>query len=437
MSRPKVNIITMGCSKNLIDSERLLHRFGNAGIDAVHNADNFSDGSVIINTCGFIGDAKEESINTILEACRLKVDGRIEAVYVMGCLSERYRDELPGEIPEVDAWYGKFDWDGVVDTVIRRHAASPAREWDRVITTPSHHAYIKIAEGCNRFCAFCAIPLITGRYRSRPVGEIIDEVTDLVGRGVVEFNVIAQDLSYYGHDLYGRSALAELLERMSAVKGVRWIRLHYAYPADFPYDILPVMASRDNICKYLDIALQHIDDTVLANMHRHIDAAATRELLARIRREVPGIHIRTTLMTGFPGETPEAFSRLIDFVREQRFERMGAFAYCEEDDTRASRELSDDIPAEVKQERLDRLMAAQEEISLELNEAKIGSRIVVIIDSENEDYYVGRSQFDSPEVDPEVLISKDMIMQPGRMYEVEITGAMPYELLAKPIALVS
>ncbi len=430
MAKHVVNVITMGCSKNLIDSERVLRRLADCGIKAVHNAENFKGGTVVINTCGFIGDAKEESINVILEACEQKAEGHIKAVYVMGCLSERYRDELPTEIPEVDGWFGKFDWDGIVDILSKKQVAT--RSWERQITTPTHHAYLKIAEGCNRFCAFCAIPLITGRYKSRSIDEILEEVGELVGKGVKEFNVIAQDLSFYGHDLYGRSALAELIERMAQVEGVKWIRLHYAYPADFPYDILPVMAKYDNVCKYLDIALQHIDDTVLANMHRHIDAAGTKALLERIRKEVPGIHIRTTLMVGFPGESDEAFERLVEFVKEQRFERMGAFAYCEEDDTRAARELSDDIPDDVKQRRLDTIMELQEEIALERNEEKIGQTLSVVIDSEDEDYYIGRTEYDSPEVDPEVLVRKKVEMQIGNFYDVEITDAMPFELIANP-----
>lgn len=434
----KVNLITMGCSKNLVDSERVLKMLSTAGCDAVHDADGFSGGTVIINTCGFIGDAKEESINEILEACKCKAEGSVDRVFVMGCLSERYRKELPAEIPEVDGWFGKFDWDGVVKAVANDSDKEPfaqQKPWDRQLTTAPHHAYLKIAEGCNRMCAFCAIPLITGRYRSRRPDEIVEEVKSLVARGVKEFNVIAQDLSNYGRDLGGsqdKSPLAALLERISDIPGVEWIRLHYAYPADFPYDILPVMASRENICKYLDIALQHIDDTVLANMHRHIDADATRMLLARIREEVPGIHIRTTLMTGFPGETPEAFDRLMDFIKEQRFERMGAFAYCEEDDTRAARELTDDIPQEVKDERLQQLMDLQETIALESNQAKVGQTLRVVIDSENDDYYVGRTQYDSPEVDPEVLVKKLKPMEAGNFYEVKIVDAMPFELIAEP-----
>lgn len=429
----RVNLITMGCSKNLVDTERVLHKLVEAGMDAVHEEENFEGGSVIINTCGFIGDAKEESIATILEACQCKAEGIVDRVYVMGCLSERYKNDLPAEIPEVDGWFGKFDWDAVVDAVSgKKQPKDDPRNWSRELTTPTHHAYLKIAEGCNRMCAFCAIPLITGRYRSRRPEDIVAEVRELVAKGVKEFNVIAQDLSNYGRDLGGRqdkSSLADLLERISDVPGVEWIRLHYAYPADFPYDILPVMASRKNICKYLDIALQHIDDTVLSNMHRHIDAAATRELLDRLRKEVPGIHIRTTLMVGFPGETDEAFGRLVDFVKEQRFERMGAFAYCEEDDTRAARELNDDIPQQIKDNRLQELMDIQEEIAFELNLQKVGSIQRVIVDSENDDYYVGRTQYDSPEVDPEVLIEKTSDLKIGSFYDVEITKAMPFELM--------
>lgn len=425
-------MVTMGCSKNLVDSERLLSMFAKAGIEAYHNADGFVGGSVVINTCGFIGDAKEESINTILETCQLKGEGLIDKVYVMGCLSERYSKELPTEIPEVDGWYGKFDWPGIVEALTSAKVADEA-SYDRQVTTLSHHAYIKIAEGCNRFCAFCAIPLITGRYKSRPIDEILDETRALVAKGVSEFNVIAQDLSFYGHDIYKRSALAELIEQMAQIEGVRRIRLHYAYPADFPYDILPVMAKYPNVCKYLDIALQHIDDHVLKNMHRHITGGETRKLLKRIRSEVPGIHIRTTLMVGFPGETQEAFDSLVEFVREQRFERMGAFAYCEEDDTAAAREFSDDIPETVKQERLDKIMAEQEAIALELNESKIGATLEVVIDSENEDYYVGRTEFDSPEVDPEVLVKKTKQLAIGEYVMVRVDDAMPFELIATAI----
>ena len=428
-----VDIITMGCSKNLVDSERVLRMFADAGFRTRHNPADVSADEVVINTCGFIGDAKEESIEMILACAQAKAEGRIGALSVMGCLSERYLDELKAEIPEVDRWYGKYDWTRLVSDVSKAHRG--AVTWDRQLTTPKHHAYLKIAEGCNRFCAFCAIPLITGRQKSRPIEEIADEVRSLVARGVKEFNVIAQDLSGYGTDLYGRKAIAELVDTISRIEGVEWIRLHYAYPADFPYDLLKVMAERPNVCKYLDIALQHISDGVLKNMRRHIDGAQTRELLERIRAEVPGIHIRTTLMVGFPGEGEAEFNELMDFVREQRFERMGAFAYCEEDDTYAARTFSDDTPDDVKQDRLDRLMDLQQDIALEHNQAKVGTVMRVVCDSVNGEYYVCRSEFDSPEVDPEVLVERgdevEPAMTPGCFYDVVITGAQPYELTAR------
>ncbi len=348
----------------------------------------------------------------------------------MGCLSERYRQDLQKELPEVDRFYGKFDWTSLVTDLTRRHPG--AISYDRVITTPSHHAYLKIAEGCNRFCAFCAIPLITGRYKSRPIEEIEEEVRTLVARGVKEFNVIAQDLSGYGQDLYGELKLPELVDRLADIDGVKWIRLHYAYPTEFPRGLLDVMARRENVCTYLDIALQHISDNVLNNMRRHISADETRSLLAEMRRKVPGIHIRTTLMVGFPGETDEDFNELLDFVKEQRFERMGAFAYCEEDDTFAARNYTDNVPEDVKQERLDRLMALQEEISMEIQQEKVGKTLEVVIDREEDDFYIARTQWDSPEVDPEVLVKKTRELQPGMFCNVIITEAMPFELIAIP-----
>lgn len=432
MKRKSVNVVTMGCSKNLVDSERVLKMLESRGFDAVHNASEFKGDIAVINTCGFIGDAKEESIEMILEAARAKTSHKLKSLYVMGCLSERYREELKAELPEVDGWYGKFDWTALADDLAGKFQ-TPSRLWERTLTTPSHHAYLKISEGCNRFCSFCAIPLITGRYKSRQPDEIIAEVEDLVAKGVREFNIIAQDLSSYGLDTEGRHTLAQLVDRIADVEGVEWIRLHYAYPADFPYDVLEVMARRSNVCKYLDVALQHINDTVLSNMRRHITADETRRFLQRVREAVPGIHIRTTLMVGFPGETDEAFERLVDFVREQRFERMGAFAYCEEEGTYGAQTFADDIPQEVKDERLGRLMAFQEEIALEVNEEKIGRTLRVIVDSENDDYYVGRTEFDSPEVDPEVLIVKDRTLEIGRFYDVEITSAMPFELIGKAV----
>lgn len=433
----KIAVITLGCSKNLVDSERLMRMLSDVGYEVTDAAsDDFleSDGRkiVVINTCGFIGDAKEESVNEILSWCEVRKSGDIDALYVMGCLSERYSKELPAEIPEVDGWYGKTDWPRLVTDLA--HRAPGSAPYDRVITTPRHHAYLKIAEGCNRFCAFCAIPLITGRYKSRPIEEIVEEVKMLVGRGVKEFNVIAQDLTNYGTDLYGKVEIARLVDEISRVEGVEWIRLHYAYPKDFHLELLDVMASRPNVCKYLDIALQHVSDNVLANMRRHITGAQTRELLAEIRRRVPAIHIRTTLMVGFPGEGEEEFAELLDFVKEQRFERMGAFAYCEEEDTFGAKNFSDDIPDEVKQSRLEQLMAAQEEISLSIQESKVGKRMRVVIDREEPEFYVGRTEFDSPEVDPEVLISKNKPLERGKFYDVVITSALPFELMAEAIA---
>lgn len=429
--RKRLDVITLGCSKNLVDSERILRMFTEAGFDARHEPEGKPGEIVVINTCGFIGDAKEESIEMILRYANAKAEGDVKSLYVMGCLSQRYRDDLIKEIPEVDGWYGKFDWTTLVGELSKRHAATVS--YDRVITTPSHHAYLKIAEGCNRFCAFCAIPLITGRYTSRPADEILNEVRSLVGRGVKEFNVIAQDLSSYGMDIDGTLQLPALIDAMADIPGVEWIRLHYAYPAQFPYGILDVMARRDNVCSYLDIALQHVSDKVLANMRRHITGQETRELLAEIRRRVPGIHIRTTLMVGFPGEGEEEFEELLEFVREQRFERMGAFAYCEEDDTYAANHLEDSVPQEVKEERLSRLMALQEQIALERNSEKIGRVLRVIVDREDADYYVGRTEWDSPEVDPEVLIRKDVKLQRGEFYNVKIVDALPFELIGETV----
>lgn len=428
MSRKKINVITLGCSKNLVDSERLLRLLDDAGLDVCYDSSVPTD-IVVLNTCGFIGDAKEESIQAILEAVEAKRRGEISSVYVMGCLSQRYCVELKEEIPEVDGWYGKFDWQELVSHVTGKSLVTIS--YDRIVTTPSHYAYLKIAEGCNRFCAFCAIPLITGRFTSRTIEEIEQEVRMLVSRGVKEFNVIAQDLSSYGIDIYGKVMLPELIEHIADIDGVEWIRLHYAYPAQFPMEILDVMARHPNVCKYMDIALQHVNDKVLDNMRRHITAEETRDLILEMRRRVPDIHIRTTLMVGFPGEGEQEFDELLQFVRDMRFERMGAFAYCEEDDTYAARNFSDYISDEVKQERLDRIMALQEEISLEIQQSKIGQTMRVVIDREEDDYYIGRSQWDSPEVDPEVLVAKTEPMKCGEFYEVKIVDAMPFELMAQ------
>ena len=428
MKKKRIDVITLGCSKNLVDSERLLKRLCDCGFDARHDSENIKGDTVVINTCGFIGDAKEESINTILEYANAKTEGRIKRLFVMGCLSERYREDLLKEIPEIDRLYGKFDWGNLISDLVKENPAT--LPYDRIVTTPSHYAYLKIAEGCNRFCAFCAIPLITGRYKSRPIEEILDEVRLLVSEGVKEFNVIAQDLSYYGTDLEGKMLLPELIDRMAEINGVEWIRLHYAYPAQFPFEVLDVMNRHENVCKYLDIALQHINDKVLSNMLRHVDKQQTLDLIRTIREKVPGIHLRTTLMTGFPGEDEQAFEELKHFVREAKFERMGAFAYCEEEGTYAAKNYEDEIPQEVKETRLDELMAIQENVALESNQSKIGKTLKVIIDKEDADYYIGRTEFDSPEVDPEVLIKKDKPLTIGEFYQAEITDALPYELIA-------
>lgn len=429
-SKKRACIISLGCSKNLVDSERLLRMLENVGYETVHDPSEFrATDTVIINTCGFIGDAKEESVNMILQFAYARSEKQIASLYVMGCLSERYKDSLPAEIPEVDGWFGKTDWPGLVNVLSRKSPGSVP--YDRVITTPRHHAYLKISEGCNRFCAFCAIPLITGRYKSRPMEEIEAEVRMLVQRGVKEFNVIAQDLTNYGYDLYGEVKIGELVNRIAQIEGVKWIRLHYAYPANFPMDLLDAMANNGNVCKYLDIALQHASSKVLDNMRRHISKEETEKLLATIRERVPGIHIRTTLMVGFPGEDESEFDELMQFVREQKFERMGAFAYSEEEDTYAAKHFDDSISQEIKQQRLDKLMALQQDIALSHSQSKIGQVLTAIIDREEPDYYVGRTEFDSPEVDPELFIDKSQVLVVGEFYQVEVTDAMPYELFGK------
>ncbi|MDE7335275.1 MAG: 30S ribosomal protein S12 methylthiotransferase RimO [Muribaculaceae bacterium] len=388
--------------------------------------------AVVINTCGFIGDAKEESINTILATAEAKKRRRVGKIMVFGCLSERYAKELPAELPEVDAWCGKFNWPDIVTLLTGKQADAACA--DRIITTPPHQAYLKIAEGCDRFCAFCAIPLITGRMRSRTPEELENEVRRLVDRGVKEFNVVAQDLTSYGRDLPGKEyQLPKLIDRLAGIPGVEWLRLHYAYPADFPMEVMDVMASHSNVCNYLDIALQHISDPVLKNMRRHIDGSRTRELIAEIRRRVPGLHLRTTLMVGFPGEGDREFEELMAFAREARFERMGAFAYCEEDDTFAAKNFTDATPEEVKQARLDALMALQEEISAEIQAEKVGRNLRVMVDREEPEFYIGRTEWDSPEVDPEVLITKDKPLTIGNFADVNITSATAFDLMAKAL----
>lgn len=427
MSRKRINIITLGCSKNLVDTERVLSMLSKAGYEAVHQEPVKKGDIVIINTCGFIGDAKEESINTILEYLQGKENGEIDRVYVMGCLSQRYRADLEQELPDVDGWYGKFNFAEIVADLTGK--SNPIVTIDRTVTTPPHYTYLKIAEGCNRFCAFCAIPLITGRFKSRTESELVDEVKMLVDRGVKEFNVIAQDLSSYGLDIDGTMRLPQLIDKIAGINGVEWIRLHYAYPAQFPMEVMDVMAAHDNVCNYMDIALQHASDKVLKNMRRHITADETRALIAEMRRRVPGLHLRTTLMTGFPGEGEREFEELMQFVKDMRFERMGAFAYCEEDDTYAARNYTDSIPQEVKQERLDALMELQEGISMEIQQEKTGKILRTIIDREEAEYYVGRTEWDSPEVDPEVLVKKTELLKPGKFYNIHIDEALPFELI--------
>ncbi len=429
MRKNKVDIITLGCSKNLVDSEQLMRQFVANGYTVEHDPHKINGEIVVVNTCGFIGDAQEESINMILELGEQKQKGRIGKFFVMGCLSERFLKDLEKELPEVDRFYGKFNWKELISDLGKSYHQELAT--DRVLTTPRHYAYVKIGEGCNRTCSYCSIPIITGAYQSRPMDEIVDEVRGLVAQGVKEFQMIAQDLTFYGLDRYKRMALPELVERVSDIPGMEWIRLHYGYPSHFPYDLLPVMRERDNVCKYMDIALQHISDPMLRMMRRNITKAETYELLERMRREVPGIHLRTTLMVGHPGETEHDFEELIRFVKDIRFERMGAFAYSHEEGTYAYQHYKDEIPQEVKQDRLDYLMRVQEGISADVNASKVGQTFRVIVDREEEDFYVGRTQYDSPEVDPEILISKDTPLSPGSFYQVKVIDAQAFDLYGK------
>lgn len=428
----KIDIITLGCSKNLVDSERLMRQLEAVGYEVTHDAEELTGEIAVVNTCGFIADAQEESINMILELAQRKTEGDLKKLYVMGCLSERFMDELGKEIPEVDRYYGKFDWTRLLSDLGHEYDESIGNE--RHITTPSHYAYLKISEGCNRKCAYCAIPIITGAHRSRPMEEILDEVRHLVSCGVKEFQVIAQELTFYGVDLYKERRITALVQAMSDIPGVEWIRLHYAYPTDFPMELLDVMRDNKNVCKYLDIALQHISDNVLDAMHRHISKEETYRLIENIRKQVPGIHLRTTLMVGFPGETDEDFKELCDFVRWARFERMGAFAYSEEQGTPSARLYEDNIPEDVKQERLSRLMRLQQRISAEMQEEKVGKEMRVVIDREEGDWYIGRTEFDSPEVDPEVLIPiSSASLAPGMFCKVRIVKADDFDLYGEVI----
>lgn len=448
MKRTTVDIITLGCSKNLVDSERLIAQLEAAGYNVTHDVDQPEGEIAIVNTCGFIGDAKEESINMILQLGERKEQGSLKRLYVMGCLSERYLADLEQEIPEVDRFYGKFDWTKIIsdlssDEELLSSGCAIAGQCfrsdianERRITTPSHYAYLKISEGCDRNCAYCAIPIITGKHKSRPIEDLEDEVRQLVSRGVKEFQIIAQELTYYGLDIYHRRSIAELVDRLANIPGVEWLRLHYAYPTDFPVELLKVMRQHRNVCRYLDIALQHSADNVLERMHRHITSKQTRELIETMRREVPGIEIRTTLMVGFPGETDEDFNELVEFVKWARFDRMGAFAYSEEDGTYGAEHYEDDVTPEVKEARLNKLMRIQQRISAEVQELKVGQTMRVIIDRQEGDYYIGRTEFDSPEVDPEVLINAaDVELVLGEFYDVEITSADDFDLYGEVVEI--
>lgn len=427
MRKNRVDVITLGCSKNLVDSELLMKQLLANGYTVAHDPEEAEGEIAVINTCGFIGDAKEESINTILQFAEAKKNRQLKKLFVMGCLTERYMDELKLEIPEVDGFYGKFNWKQLISDLGKSFYQDLALE--RSITTPDHYAYLKISEGCNRTCSYCSIPIMTGKHQSRKMEEILEEVRGLVAKGVKEFQMIAQDLTFYGLDLYKEMRLPELVEQIAKIDGVKWIRLHYAYPAHFPVDLLRVMRENDNVCKYLDIALQHISDNMLSKMRRNITKQQTYELIEKIRTEVPGIHLRTTLMVGHPGETEQDFQELLQFVKDVRFERLGAFPYSHEDGTFAYDNYLDEIDDDTKQGRMNELMSLQEQIALEINETKIGQKMSIIVDRFEENYYIGRSEFDSPEVDPEVLVKTDNAdLKIGEFYNVKITGAHPFDL---------
>jgi ribosomal protein S12 methylthiotransferase len=431
MKKNRIDVVTLGCSKNLVDSEMLLKQLLANGYTVKHDSDKPEGEIVVINTCGFINDAKEESINTILGFAEAKKKRKLNKLFVMGCLSERYMKELQDEIPEVDKFYGKFNWKNLISDLGKSFRYDTG--YERVLTTPSHYAYLKISEGCNRSCSYCSIPIMTGKHVSRPMEDIVGEAQYLASKGVKEFQIIAQDLSYYGIDRYKEMKLPELIERLSDVNGIEWIRLHYAYPAKFPYDVLRVIRERDNICKYLDIALQHISDNMLAKMRRHISKAETIDLIDRIRGEVPGIHLRTTFLVGHPDETEQDFEELLNFVSDTRFERMGAFPYSDEEGTFAASNYQDNVPESVKQERMDTLMSLQERIAFENNEAKTGKDFRVIVDREDDDFYIGRTEYDSPEVDTEVLINKNKVLNIGEFYNVRISRAEAFDLYGNVI----
>lgn len=425
-----INVVTLGCSKNVVDSEHLMAQIERTGYRIVADSDSDDAEIAVINTCGFIGDAKEESINTILAFAKAKEEGRLKRLFVIGCLSERYADELRAEIPEVDEYFGARDLEGVVDALGVDY--SQELETKRLLTTPAHYAYLKISEGCNWHCAYCAIPLIRGTYRSVPMEKVVAEAERLAAAGVKELMVIAQDTTYYGMDIYGRRTLAELLRRLCAIRGIEWVRLHYTYPADFPDDVIDVLRTEKKMCKYIDIPLQHISDHVLSAMKRRIDKARTEALVERLRRQIPGIAIRTTMLVGFPGESEADFEELCDFVRRTRFERLGVFAYSAEEGT-SSFALADDVPEEEKQRRVERIMELQKGISEELNAARVGQTVRVIIDRREGDYLIARSEYDSPEVDEEILVSTTRKLRAGEMLDVRISGYEEYDLYAEEV----
>lgn len=432
MKKNQIDIITMGCSKNLVDSEKLMRLFEDNGYRCTHDSESPDGEIAVINTCGFIESAKEESINTILSFVEAKKEGRLKKLFVMGCLSQRYKDELENEIPEVDKFYGKFNYKQLLSDLGKAEISSC--HGLRHLTTPRHYAYLKISEGCDRQCAYCAIPLMTGKHKSRLKTDILAEVKDMVAQGVKEFQVIAQELTYYGRDIDGKQHIADLISAIAEIEGVQWIRLHYAYPNQFPLELLDVIRENKKVCNYLDIALQHISDGVLSRMHRHVSKQETLNLIKTIRAKVPGIHLRTTLMVGFPGETEEEFQELLDFVRWARFERMGAFMYSEEEGTYGALHYQDDVSLSVKQQRLDQLMAVQQEISAEIEAEKIGKTMKVIIDRKENDYYIGRTEYCSPDVDPEVLIhSTGKNLEIGAFYQVKITDAEEFDLYGEVV----
>jgi len=422
----KINIISLGCSKNLVDSEFLLNQLHRNGLQVVHDADGNEARTVIINTCGFIGDAKEESVNMILQYADAKQKGEIDKLYVMGCLSQRYSKDLKKELPEVDQFFGKFD----IKKIVKVMGGKPMDVYNhhRIITTPPHYAYLKISEGCNRTCSFCAIPQMTGSHKTKPIEDLVEEAKNLAAKGVKELLIIAQDLSYYGIDLYKESKLAELIEKLSEVEGIQWIKLHYAYPTTFPTNILPVIANNPKVCNYLDMALQHSSNNMLKAMRRGTDRVQTLKLIEKIRKEVPGIVLRTTLLTGHPGETEADFEDLLAFVKEVKFDRLGVFPYSHEDDTYAQQTYEDDVPDDVKRSRANKIMEVQKDISNELNLKRIGQVLKVVIDRVEGDYFVGRSEYDSPEVDPEVLVTSATPLTVGEFYDVKITSSDDYDL---------